>query len=191
PSDTAGARDGTLDRVAFGDPASEKAHGFHGADTEAVTGAHGLPARVARPPAEPGTLLGELRFTMKADPVRQNFLTLKLWGEDDSTYKTVLLVDGEQANYHDHGDYEAVSSGSLSGHTPTGPLPGRFSFATAMLPLVSTQGRELVEITVRTSHQNLGKEATETSRGYYSATVHTAPLLDPGKDELPPYEKST
>ncbi|GAA5210946.1 fibronectin type III domain-containing protein [Streptomyces thinghirensis] len=170
--------EGRLDDIIFGDPTSEKAHDFSGAATEVVEGATGDPARVAQPASPAGEHLGDMKFTIAVDPERQNYLSLRFWGEDVSSYRTVLYVNGEQANYRNGGDYEPVNNGTGKG------LEGRFFYTTAMLPLASTQGHKKAEIIVRTFPGSLTALATEKSRRYYQAITHTSPKLTlPAEDD--------
>ncbi|MER5211273.1 Tat pathway signal protein [Streptomyces sp. NPDC002838] len=173
-----------LDVVTFGDPASEKAHDFTGQSTTVVDGAGGQQARVAQPLTPPGSHLGDLVFTAAVDPARQNYLSLKFWGEDASPYSTVVYVGGEQANYRGSGDYEPINAGTGKG------LEGRFFFATMMLPLASTQGHDKVEIIVRT-FGGLTGTAKEPSRGYYQAITHTSPKISPADGDDTGYEIGT
>ncbi|WP_146046271.1 Tat pathway signal protein [Streptomyces cahuitamycinicus] len=176
--DAAGDR---LDVVTFGDTASEKNHGFTGTSTTVVDGASGQKARVAQPLAPAGSHLGDLVFTAAVDPARQNYLSLKLWGEDATPYSTVVYVNGEQANYRDNGDYQAISAGTGKA------LEGRFFFATTMLPLASTQGHDKAEIIVRT-FSGLTGIAKGDSRRYYQAITHTSPKISPADGDDTGYE---
>ncbi|QYX76787.1 fibronectin type III domain-containing protein [Streptomyces akebiae] len=175
---------GRLDLVDFGDPDSEAAHDFHGPDTEVVDGNAGDRARVAKPLATPGIKGGDLRFTVAVDPVHQNHLTVKFWGGDTSTYKTIAYINGEQIGYRRSGDYEALNTGTNR------PLPGRFFYATIMLPLEHTRGRTRAEITLRTYDGAFSGKVTANSRGYYRAYTHTGSRLDlsddPRTDFTPP-----
>ncbi|MFJ4840977.1 Tat pathway signal protein [Streptomyces sp. NPDC088746] len=180
----AGARPGRLDMIDFGDPASESAHALAAESTEAVDGHAGDRARVAKPLDTPGIKGGELAFTLKTDPVAQNYLTVKFWGGDTSTYKTIAYINGEQIGYRRSGDYEAINTGGSR------PLVGRFFYNTVMLPLESTRGQDQVRITLRTYDSGFVKDVTEDSRGYYRAYTHTGALLDvdgePQGDFVPP-----
>ncbi|SEF75366.1 hypothetical protein SAMN05444920_101556 [Nonomuraea solani] len=154
-----------LDEIVFGDAASERAHAFTGESTGVVDG-----ARVSRPLDPPGYHLGDLAFTVKVDPVRQNHLTVKMWGGDDSAYKTVVMVDGEYASYRGNGDHEPINVG-----TRGNALPGRFFYGTALLPLPATQGRTEARIALRTYHPTLTTRSTESSRRFFQAFTHTTP----------------
>ncbi|MBZ3904752.1 discoidin domain-containing protein [Streptomyces griseiscabiei] len=176
---------GRLDVIDFGDPDSEAAHDFHGPDTATVDGNAGDRARVAKPLATPGIKGGDLRFTLAVDPVHQNHLTVKFWGGDTSSYKTIAYINGEQIGYRRSGDYEALNTGTSR------PLPGRFFYATIMLPLEHTRGRTRAEITLRTYDNAFAAEVTADSRGYYRAYTHTGTHLalpddDPRADFTPP-----
>lgn len=188
------------DFVDFGDTRSEAAHEFsseasivirdqtrdsiHGllqGGDAILSGDPGQPGRIALPLQPAATRLADLRFTMAVDPHQQNYLTVKFWGEDSSPYKTLVLVNGEQASYRTVGDYEPINVGTRGG------LPGRFFHSTAALPLSSTTGQEIVEITLRTyvlSYRTLAgqtgfEKATDISRRFFSAGTHTVPALPP------------
>ncbi|ONI80128.1 hypothetical protein ALI22I_42690 [Saccharothrix sp. ALI-22-I] len=181
----AAAAGGTVDTVTFGDAESERAHDFSGDSTTVVDGANGLKARVAEPLSPPRSHLGDLRLAVKVDPAAQNYLSLKFWGEDVSTYKTVLFVNGAQTTYRQQGDYEPINVGTGKG------LEGRFFVNTAMLPLSSTQGRDRVELILRTYHPSLTSTATERSRKYYQALVHTGAKVDLTDEDDTGYQPST
>ncbi|WP_448003554.1 hypothetical protein [Agromyces bauzanensis] len=161
------------DIVTFGDAESETAHAFASDGSEVVDGARGQAARVAVP-LEPATRrLGDLSTTLAVDPAEQNHVTLKLWGDDASALKTHLLVNGERLSYTNAGDHEAINVGTQGG------LPGRFFFATALLPLSVTQGHEQVRLTVRTENPSATGLATSASRGYYQLFTHTTAAVHP------------
>ncbi len=167
---------GALDHLVLGDPASEAAHAFDAAGSTVVAGEGNRPARVARPADPPSRTLTDLTFEMTVDPAEQNYLSLTLYGGDASSLKTMLLVDGEQVQYQSSGDYQALDTGTQGG------LPGRFFRTTTMLPLVSTQGHDRVQVTLRTYHPSVGATASAPSRPYYAVTTHLAPALLPRTD---------
>ncbi|USQ86185.1 fibronectin type III domain-containing protein [Streptomyces phaeoluteigriseus] len=175
-----------LDVIDFGDPRSEAAHAFTSPASEATDGNAGDRARVALPLDPPTVRGGDLVFTMKTDPSAQNYLTVKFWGSDTSTCKTIAYINGEQIGYRRSGDYEALNIGSNR------PLVGRFYYATQMLPLEHTRGRRQVEITLRTYHVSFSGKVTEPSRGHHRAYTHTGAHLDvadePQGDFTPPTE---
>ncbi|WP_426225806.1 hypothetical protein [Pseudarthrobacter sp. DSP2-3-2b1] len=189
-----------LDFVDFGDEVSEAGHAFTSEASIVITsgkeaGFRGLPdgadnivvgnpgesGRITLPLSPAATRLADLRFTMAVDPLLQNYLTVKFWGGDSSPYKTLVLVNGEQATYRNVGDYEPINVGTRGG------LPGRFFHSTAALPFSSTMGQRNVEITLRTyvlSYRTLAgqtgfEKATDVSRRFFSAGTHTSAALPP------------
>ncbi|TLS46706.1 fibronectin type III domain-containing protein [Streptomyces montanus] len=174
-----------LDVIDFGAPDSETAHDFTAPESAVVDGNAGDRARVAKPLATADIKGGDLRFTMKVDPVHQNYLTVKLWGGDSSTYKTIAYINGEQIGYRRSGDYEALNTGTSR------PLPGRFFYATTMLPLEHTRGQETAEITLRTYDSVFTGKVTADSRGYYRAYTHTGAYLDVSDEPQADHTPST
>ncbi|MCL8014948.1 fibronectin type III domain-containing protein [Streptomyces sp. AS02] len=161
-----------LDLVDFGDTDSESAHALDAPSTEITDGNAGDKARLALPLDPAGIKGGDLVFTMKTDPSAQNYLTVKFWGGDTSTYKTIAYINGEQIGYRRSGDYEALNIGTKR------PLVDRFFYATVMLPLEHTRGQEQVRITLRTYDSSFSSNVTAKSRGYYRAYTHTGAHLD-------------
>lgn len=160
------------DKLVFGQTESEQQHQFKGEFTSAIVGALGEPARVSLPRIPEDIQGGELTFTMKVDPAAQNYFTMKFWGSDESFYKSMVFINGEQIGYRRTGDYQPINMGISKG------LPERFYYNTTMLPLVSTHGQDTVQITVRTYSGNFGDKVNVPSRGYYNAYTHTGAHLD-------------
>ncbi|KAB8161906.1 Tat pathway signal protein [Streptomyces sp. 3MP-14] len=167
------------DLLVFGDEESERAHALHAPDSAVVTGGSGQLARVAQPLDPPDLHAGDLTFTMAVDPQDQNYLTVRFWGGDTSTEKTLVEVNGEQLGYRRSGDWEALNPGHAN------PVPGRYYHATVLLPLSMTQGSERVEITLTSFANDFATPLTEPSRGFYRAYTHTDPALDLGGEDLP------
>ncbi|MFE1029459.1 Tat pathway signal protein [Streptomyces sp. NPDC058818] len=174
-----------LDTLDFGDPASEKAHAFRSDASTITDGNLGESARVARPLSPTTIHTGDLRFTMKVDPLRQNFLTVKFWGSDSSTLKTVAYINSEQIGYRRYGDYSVVDDGSAA------PLPGRFYYSTIMLPLTHTQGHSKVEIMLRSYDSGYTNPVKVDSRGYYKAYTHVTAALDISGERQADYRPPT
>ena len=175
---------GVVDTLVFGNADSEKAHRFEGADTKAVTGALGEPARVSLPKTPADYYGGDLSFDMKTDPVKQNYFTVKFWGSDvNGGQKALLYINGEQLGYRHLGDYEALNHG-----TDVPSFRNRFFYYTDVLPLALTRGRRTLTLTVRTigpisgyalggGYDGYQGRMTAPSRGYYRAYTHTTPAL--------------
>ncbi|MEV7422632.1 discoidin domain-containing protein [Streptomyces sp. NPDC091212] len=178
-------RAGLLDRLVLGDGASEKTHGLTTDGSEIVTDARKARARVATPLEPVAARGGELRFTMRTDPRAQNYLTLKLWGEDGSPYTTLAYINGEQIGYRRNHDYPALSFGY------TNQVPGRYYYSTVMLPLEMTRDRSEAEITLRTYEGSFSGKVTDNSRPYYAVYTHTAAQLDLSAEGLTTYRPPT
>ncbi|WP_051250631.1 LamG-like jellyroll fold domain-containing protein [Paenibacillus harenae] len=163
---------GHVDKIIFGNTESEQAHQFKGDFTNGVTGALGESARVALPRTPADIQGGEMTFTMEVDPAAQNYFTVKFWGSDVSSYKTMAYINGEQIGYRRIGDYQPLEMGT------SGALPNRFYYSTTLLPLEHTHGRDTVEITLRTFSNSFGTNVDQASRGYYNAYTHNEAYLD-------------
>ncbi|WP_159001068.1 Tat pathway signal protein [Streptomyces sp. SBT349] len=174
-----------LDVLVFGDEESEAAHGLNAPGTTVETGEPGEAARIAQPLDPPERRGADLTFTMAVDPREQNYLTVKFWGGDTSTEKTILYANGEQVGYRRQGDYEAINPGHDS------PAPGRFVFATTMLPLPVTRGEQEVEITLASFANDFATPLTSPSRGFYRAYTHTEAEVDLMGETLPAFEPPT
>ncbi len=158
-----------MDKIVFGNAASESAHNYEGDVTSVISGLLGEPARVSNPRTPLEGQGGDLTFVMKGNPYLRNYLTVKFSGNEGSSgYNSVININGEQVGYVRHGDYEAINKGWN--------LPNRFYYNTIMLPLESTLGKEMVEITIKTL--NVWGKVETASRGYYNAYTHTQAYLD-------------
>jgi fibronectin type 3 domain-containing protein len=187
------ARAAALDTIVFGDSGSEAAHALAAPDTEVIGGALGQPARRALPLTTPDVYGGSFAFTMTVDPVRRNYVTVKLWGEDDGDLRTGRLylyvpsggVD-YQVGYRHEGDYPALS---VTGGKP--PLPGRFFYSTTLLPLSMTRGKTSLTLKIVSAGRLYGLGSggppsgnyqftmDRPGRGLYRAYTHVDPFLDP------------
>jgi len=157
-----------IDIIQFGNKSSESDHKFEGEFTSIIKGLFDESARVSNPRQPAQGQGGDLTFTMTVDPNLQNYLTVKLSGEDASTTTTVVNINDEQIGYMTNGDYESLDKGWH--------LPNQFVYSTIMLPLDSTHGQETVEITIK-SLDPWG-DVTSDSRGFYNAYTHTQAYLD-------------
>jgi hypothetical protein len=103
-----------LDQVVFGDSASEAAHGVSVTTAPVESGALGQSSRRIS-----GS--GAITFTLACDPVRQNYLTVKLWGGDTvSSTQYLYLYDpvNKIGNYQDDWPEVAIWGSQA-------PFPGR------------------------------------------------------------------
>lgn len=174
--------EGLLDILDLGNTESEAAHDFSGEYTESVVAAEGETARVALP-LDPATYFGgDMTFKLAVDPAKQNYVTIKFWGSDASTYYTHIYVEGERLGYQNGGDIQAINK------SESAVYENRFSYNTQLIPMRFTQGRTEVEITIKTAgaHWNYGmgsfarlykEKVTGKSKGYYDAYSHITAAL--------------
>lgn len=183
-----------LDTLIFGDAPSESAHQLAAPDTETFMGALSQSARRSLPSSPPGIYGGSLTFTMKVDPTRRTYVTVKLWGEDEANGGADLgrmylyvVNDGKdyQVGYRHEGDYVGLNvAGSKA------PLAGRFFYASTLLPFAMTQGRSSLTLKVVSAGRiyplgsglapagNYQFLMSGKGRGVYRAYTHTQALLD-------------
>ncbi|SLM65060.1 MULTISPECIES: class I SAM-dependent methyltransferase [Dickeya] len=190
---TAALPAGTIDQIRFGDSASEKDHSLTDASSQTLTGGLAEPARQLLPLSPAGMYGGSLTFTMKVDPQRRNYVSVKLWGDDDvnsAIGRLYLYVVKEgveyQVGYRHEGDYMPLSVAHW--HKP---LPGRFFYSTTLLPYTMTKGRSTITLKIVSTGRlypfgaggpdaaNPYQYAMNTpSRGVYRAYTHVDPFLD-------------
>ncbi len=170
----------TIDTVVFGDTTSEGQHSLTtgwgpltpsswvpagtsvpvtnnstGPSSDVVTGALGQKARRLLPLTPyPDIYGGQAEFTMTVDPVRQNYLTIKVWGSDPSVgVWFVLNVDGLELGLRHGGD--SAAPGMLFGNklTVNAPLsvfaPNQWIYRTMAIPVHLTQGKTSVTLKLR------------------------------------------
>lgn len=168
---------GILDKIDFGNPDSENAHNFRGDFTSVITGFLGEKARVSEPRIPASETGGFLTFSMKVDPYLQNYFTVKFAGDETMSSRAQIVINGEQIGYFKGGDYSPLLGGERA--------PNQFIYSTIVLPLESTRGKEIVEITINTTIP-WGK-VEQPSRGYYTGYTHTQAYIDV-EDEVQGYK---
>lgn len=211
----AGVHARTLDTLIFGNPPSESAHGLvSGWDAPApnsvvdannatypsdpsltppsdvVTGGLGQSARRLLPRTpHPDIYGGNVSFTMAVDPVRQNHITIKLWGSDASTgIWFVLNVDGKELGLR-HGGDSAAPDMLFGNKQIVSFAPNQWVYRTMALPLHLTQGKTSVSLKIRSmgwiSDYDAGplfgdynKLMNSPSLGLYRIYTHLGSKLD-------------
>ncbi len=175
------------DRLQFGQADSEKNHQFFADRSETIKGGLGESALRLLPQEKENWEGGRVRFVMKVDPKRQNYFTVRLWGDDVSTDKLILYCDGKQIGYRHLGETDILDLGA---EEPT--WNGRFCYCTSPLPVSLTNGKTELQCEIRATGPIWGygdtfekyqKPMTAPSRGVYGVYTHTEPLFTPPKDE--------
>ena len=181
------ARAAIYDAIQFGEPGSEKSHGLESDDSEVIRGGLDEPARILLPRAPASWQGGSVKFKLRVNPNRQNYVTLKLWGGDVNENLLILHADGRQVGYRSRGDIGLLDYGS-----PEPAVPGRFYYVTLPLPMSATYRRERVEFEIvstgriwepgRTFEQYQKKMLTP-SRGLYRFYVHDHSYFKPPAED--------
>ncbi|WP_371750461.1 Tat pathway signal sequence domain protein [Streptomyces sp. NBC_01283] len=179
--------------MVFGDPASEDRHAISAVNSAVITGYLGQSARVLKPETPAGFWGGAMSFTLRVDPRKMNYLTVKFWGGDCSSdascndlWRLQVFIEGKMMGWIDQGPVDAIDM------MHTAPrLPGAFFSHT--LPLSCARGESSVRLRIASTGRvyPYGSNATgdyyfamtTPSRGIYRAYTHTDPCFLPGPDD--------
>src|SRR5436305_14490640 len=145
-STVAAAPPSAVDQLTPGDAGSESAHQVTAEKGEVVKGALDQPARRLLPGGEQPWEGGRFGFTMKVDPGRPNYLTVRLWGGEPNPNALVLFCEGKQVGYRHLGDVDVLA---LPDDEPR--YVGRFYYVTTPLPRAMTLGKKQVRLEIRGS----------------------------------------
>ncbi len=176
-----------VDTLSFGDAASEQGHGLTAEHSDTIEGGLGTPARRLLPRDPVSWEGGSLSFTMKVDPEKPNYFTVKLWGDDVTQNRLILLVEGKQVGYRHLGDVDILDFG-----TEARGYNGRFYYNTSPLPEDLTRGKTEIHCQIRsigriwgygTTFEQYQKPFTEPTRGIYRIYTHTDGFFEPPADE--------
>ncbi|CAN7305684.1 hypothetical protein LJR289_001526 [Pseudoduganella sp. LjRoot289] len=177
----------TIDLLRFGDPASERAHGLAAEASEAAAGALGQPLRRFLPLGGGEWRGGSAAFRLKVRGDAQNYLSVKLWGEDVNSNHATLYCDGKQLGQRHASDVDILDQGSKYA-----VAPGRFHYVTHPLPLALTRGKREIACRMRASgpiwrygaeFSRFQKPMTEPTRGFYALLVHGGKMVPLDKVE--------
>lgn len=176
-----------VDSLTFGDLRSEHKHHFFAEHSDTITGGLGEPARRLLPLEPQSWEGGKMSFTMKVDPARPNYFTIKLWGDDQTQNRLILFGEGKQIGYRHESDIEILDHG-----TEDRPYNGRFYYRTSPLPLEMTSGKTQLSFEIRSSgaiwaygqtFEQFQKTMTEPTRGLYRVYTHTDGFFTPPANE--------
>ncbi len=176
-----------VDTVIFADANSERDHALMGERSEATKGGLDESARRLLPTAEVGWEGGKVSFTMKVDPVKPNYFTIKLWGSDRSANRLILFCEGKQIGYRHLGDIDLLD---IPDNTPA--FAGRYFYNTTSLPIEMTKGRSELHFEIRSSGPIWGygtnweqyqKPMKEPTRTLHRVYTHTDGFFAPPPDE--------
>lgn len=182
------AESSLLDTVRFGDAASESSHGVNPGNSATFKGLLDTPARQLQPLTPASWEGGRLSFTLKVDPDKPNYLTVRFSGDDVTDTRLLIYVDGKQVGYRHLGEIDQLDFGSSE---PA--YAGRFYYTTTPLPQNLTKGKSSLSIEIRSSGRIWGygstfeqyqKEMNTPSRGIYAAYTHTDGCFAPPTTEI-------
>lgn len=195
-----------LDTILFGDSESESAHDFEeklsvaGVDDKAETEytdsdgmlagggiGDGLTYRYIEPSPDGLTLDGKLEFTLKADPTKQNYLTIRLSGTQQGRGNLMLYgPDGDTSILDPF--YMKKYSELDNGYDTGSAFADRYNYDTYIIPqsMIYADGtvRLCIMSTGRLNAYSTGEYSvqTENSKYIYSASIHTEPYYTPDDD---------
>lgn len=177
------ARPATVDRLRFGEPASEQAHQLVADGSEVFVGGLGEPARRLLPREPANWQGGRLSFVLRVSPDARTYATARFWGDDVTVDRLLLFAEGKQIGYRHLGDIEQLDYGSAE---PA--VNERFFYVTTPLPESLTRGRDQVHLEIRASgrlaayastFEQYQKVMTEPTRGIYGIATHTDGWYEP------------
>jgi regulation of enolase protein 1 (concanavalin A-like superfamily) len=148
-----------IDRLDFGNLASEAAHYFEpGATTSQLpllgTGTVGASAGLTY--RDPTDGMGML-FTLAVDPSKQNYCTIRLWGNDSDVNINLTSSTGQVLAYMEETGGPAL-------------FPGRFYYYTGTIPTSMTTGQTSVQLKL---------DIASPGKAVYSVFTHTDPVFTP------------
>lgn len=177
-----------IDVLIFGDSASETEHQLSEKASAVIVGGLNEPARALLPIDGERVEGGNVHFNMKVDPDKQNYITVRFWGSDTGDKNILILfAEGKQIGYRHLGDYDMLSLANGEA-----PFLGRFVYTTLPLPLKMTQGKNQIQLAIRStgpyyrygnSFDDYQKIMTEPTKGIYRAYTHTEEFFDPGEEK--------
>lgn len=141
-------------------------------------------------PREPAYYYGgEMTFRMEVDPVKQNYLSAKLWGSEGGSRmgRVILNVEGKEVGMRHGGGLDIFI------HNVGAVSPGAFWYRTTILPKWLTEGKKSVEIRLRSvgdlyaygkpwDYDTYQHKLEQPTRGIYRLYTHTDPMVVPGEE---------
>lgn len=133
------------------------------------------------PTTPPSRFSMELTFTVKIDPYKQNYLSLKLHSSEKYT-PIFLYIDGKQLGYAKCGDFEALNLGYGS-FKPEG-----YFYVTTAIPLLYTKGKNEIELALRQAEPY--DDLTEVHGTVYEAYSTTSLTFNLPENKTPVTKKA-
>lgn len=181
------AQHNVLDEIHFGNSLSEKGHSLTEKSTAIIKDGLDESARILLPIEGARVEGGNVNFTLKVDPNKQNYVTVKMWGSDADNNILILFIEGKQIGYRHLGDIDMISIGNGSA-----PFFGRFTYTTLPLPKNMTRGKKEIKLSIRSTgpyyrygntFDSYQKAMTEPTKGIYKAYSHTQEYFNPAGEK--------
>lgn len=167
-----------IDKIVFGDEASEQGRGFNGELTVIDTNEYGIAHRRMLKD-------GFIEFELDVVPNEQNYLTLQLWGSETGDGLLLLTNVAGTPQLSQFGGAKP----ELDRLQQAPAFPDRFYYSTYILPQELVRDQEVISLKIESSGQatpyssaSKVAEQKDASRGIYSAATHTNPLYIPVDD---------
>jgi len=179
-----------VDTLSFGNAASEASHAAAANASSTVVGGLGESSRVLLPQTPQSWQGGSVAFTMKVDPNKPNYFTIRLWGSENSPDRLLLFCEGKQIGYIHLGDIDILDFGNDSTDPP---YKGRFYYNTSPLPTELTQGKSELHFEIRSigpvwgygnTFDKFQQTMTVPTRGIYRVYTHTEGFFVPPAGEM-------
>jgi len=160
---------GVLTMLDLGNEESEKFHEVQTSNAEILSGDETAPGAHGRRIISPsGEESGWISFNAKLSPTQKNYITLRVWG-DDNSWDPVTL-------YTDDADTRLANLWQLS--TNGSPLPGGWIYRTYWIPEEITSGVSGLRLRLE---GNRGK-----CFAIYNVYIHTNPFFEPPVEDIIP-----
>lgn len=177
-----------VDEIIFGNQPSERKHHLTSTATQVVEGGLGESARRLLPIEGERVEGGNITFSMKVDPDKQNYFTARFWGSNNGNGNILILFcEGKQIGYRHLGDYDMLDISNNEA-----PFPQRFTYTTLPLPRGLTDGKTQIELSIRsTGHiyrygdtfDAYQKPMLQPAKDLYKAYTHTDTYFAPPRKE--------
>jgi len=187
-----GSNKGILDVLHFGNTREERKHGFQGAKSRRIKGGLQQTARILMPRSDAAPedkwQGASMTFVIKTDPVRQNYITTRFWGDDVTQNRLYFVSGNKQIGTRHLGEIDMLDIG-----TDYPLCNDRFYYTTLPLPLSLTKGKSELKLEIRSQGPIWGyghnwkqyqKDMTRPSRGIYAVYTHTNTRFVPPGTEL-------
>ncbi|MDD4771907.1 MAG: T9SS type A sorting domain-containing protein [Bacteroidales bacterium] len=186
------AGSGPTDVLTFGNAASEQTHQLVSEYSDTYQGSGGQTARrfLPNPDNFGGIYGGEASFVMQIDSSGQNYVTVKLSGDEyrsDAAQGRIILAIGDRLT--EVGNRSGGNESVFVDHISAPMSKGAFVYRTVPLPIHLTKGKTSIAVFLRSTgvynaygtvhqYETYQKVLTQPTRGVYQFYSHTNPVFE-------------